>query len=45
VSNYWSRFDNIDHLLDEDSDSDNDYQSDTEDQDEDVEMLEEVEQQ
>lgn len=42
MSTYWQRFDNIDHLLDEESDSDIDYNSDQEDQDEDVDMLEEV---
>ncbi len=46
LSNYWARFDNIDHLLDHDdsSDSDIDYNSDHDYQEDDVEMLEEVQQ-
>jgi hypothetical protein len=47
LKSYWSRFDNIDHLLDDDSDSDEevdmDYNSGDQ-EDEDVEMLEEVHQ-
>ena len=42
LNNYWQRFENIDHLLEDDSDSDMDYNSDPHDQEDDVEMLEEV---
>jgi len=42
LNSYWQRFENIDHLLEDDSDSDMDYNSDPQDQEDDVEMLEEV---